>query len=538
MCLKMNDSSSPSQPALPRRRFLQMGGAGLAASWLPPALTSYAEVPSHKLSNFPPTPAKRPSGKPDVLVILCDDFNPFYAGFSGDPDVKTPNLDAIAKEGAVFDNCYCNSPVCMPSRTCLVSGTNCHNTGLWGNSKNFFLPPERTPLFKDFKKTGYTTAMIGKTHWYAGNAYQREFKNLGAYFKGMGIDYYQEVATTFGSRGGRGVYQNYLRKIGKYKEHSADMTRRLAEDQYYPEPSVLAPEEGCDWMMTDYALNYFKQAPKTLPFFLMVGISNPHTPMDPAGQYATMYEPEALKLRPNVSTPLEKYGKTYDEALIRKTRAAYLGKITLIDDLVGRMVQALKDRGTWDNTIVVLTADHGLQLGEHGSLTKGRFFEESARVPMIMRLPGVTDAGQRISAFAQMPDLYPTVLEAVGGKLSHMCLAKSQLPVLKQQKKSVRQDAFCEIADRRKFGYMVRHGAFKWFVQEGEEHLYNLEEDPYEMNNLIDRQEHQAEVARLQSRLREFLMTEQINYSAGYLPLTQRMRRKRAKEAKQPDSES
>lgn len=468
------------------------------------------------------------SKKPDVIIFLCDDFNPFYTGFAGDPDARTPHLDALAKESAVFTNSYTTSPVCMPSRTSLVTGLYPHNTGCWGNTQNLFVPPPLTPMFTDFQKAGYRTAMIGKTHWVSGKGYQREFATLDDYYRGIGIDDYQEVSATFEGVNPEGVHQDFLRKIGKYNDHRKDLVARLKEDQYAPIPSLLEPEETGDWMIVDFAEQFLKKNPTSEPFAMMLGLSNPHSPMDPSGRYAKMYDPEKISLRPNVKE-FTRDGRRIDEKRLRETRAAYLAKISFLDDLLGRLIAALKERGTWDNTILVFTADHGMMIGEHGRISKGVFYEESVRMPLVIRIPGLTDKGMTTTAFAQLHDVYPTLVEAVGGTPAAGIFAKSQMPVLRSEKTSVRDAVFSEISMSRtgKLNYMVRKGEYKWFTQFGdEEHLYNLEDDPFEQNNLIESDEHQEVIADMQDRLRQFLMEEQVNFSVGYKPMEERIREK------------
>jgi len=470
--------------------------------------------------------------KPDVVIILCDDFNPYYTGIAGDPDAQTPNIDALAEESAVFTNCYAASPVCMPSRTCLITGLYPHNTGCWGNASDLFVSPQLTSMFSDFKGAGYTTAMFGKTHWFSGPGFKEQFESKKDYFHGIGIDAFEEVTTTFGSRTGSGVYQDYLKEIGKFEAQAMDLTDRLRHDQYVARPSILEPEETTDWMVADFALEYIEQAPRDEPFAMMIGFSNPHTPMDPSGKYATMYDPEALTLRENVGT-FEKYGTDYTMAQIRRTRAAYLGKISFLDDLTARVIEGLKARGNWENTILVFTADHGLMIGEQSALSKGRFYEESAKLPMVMRIPGVTDEGMRTAALAQLIDLYPTLIDAVGGEVSPHVLGKSQMPVIRGEKPTVRDAAFTEIYNKDYLNYMVREERFKWFTERGDTYLFDLETDPFEQTNLADDPEHAEIAAAMKDRLRRFLMTEQVNYSAGYVLLANREKAAAAKEKKE-----
>lgn len=463
------------------------------------------------------------SEEPDVVIILCDDFNPFYTGFSGDPDAQTPNLDALAEDSAVFTHCYATSTVCMPSRTSLITGLYPHNTGSWGNATDLFISSELMSMFRDFKSAGYTTSMIGKTHWFSGSSYKQQFSSIEDYFQALGIDEFKDVATTFGSRSGRGIYQDYLRESGLLEKQYEDLTERLSNNQYVARPSLLKPEQTCDWMMTSLALDYMRKVPREKPFAMMVGYSNPHSPFDPAGKYATMYDPERISLRKNVRT-FKKYGTDYSLAEVRRARASYLGKISFLDDLVGQLISELKNRGTWDNTILVFTADQGLVVGEHGNISKGLFWEEITRVPLIMRIPGVTDGGMEVPALSQLIDICPTILDTIEAKVDPLNQGRSLLPVLQDSQVIVRDTVFSEICNQGSFNYMVRDERYKWFVREGTESLYDLETDPYELKNLIKSEKHQIIAEDFREHLRQFLMTEQINYGAGYKPLVQRVK--------------
>jgi arylsulfatase len=461
--------------------------------------------------------------KQDVVIVLCDDFNPFYTGFAGDPDVRTPNLDELARESASFSRCYAASTVCMPSRTSLITGLYPHSTGCWGNASTLFVPPDLTSMFSDFKQAGYNTAVIGKTHWYAGTKFKNQFASKKEYFTAIGIDQFHEVVTTFGSRTGSGPYQDFLREAGLFEQQSRDLTDRLRNNQYVARPSLLAPEQTCDWMMTDLAVECLNEASKALPLAMLVGFSNPHSPFDPSGHYASMYDPETVTLRANVK-PFKKYNTDYSLAELRQARAAYLGKISFIDDLVGRIIAALKQRGTWEKTILVFTADHGLAVGEHGNIAKGMFWEEVARVPMVIRVPGLTDSGVKPDTLAQLIDLYPTLLDAVGGKVASHVQGRSLLPAIRDPSVRVRTSVLCEIHHNQSLDYMVRDDRFKWFVEGGSESLYDLDADPLEQTNLIDSTQHQEASLAMRAQLLEFLSKQQLNYSVGYRPLAERVK--------------
>lgn len=459
--------------------------------------------------------------KPNIVLLVADDLNPFYLGYAGDPDAKTPNLDALAEESTNFTRCYTASPVCMSARTSLVTGLFPHSTGCWGNSSELFVPPGLTNLFRDISDAGYATTVVGKSHWYSGRGFKREFESQRDYMEGLGIDHFLDIVTTFGSRNGDGIYQDYLRSIGKFEAQSEDLTERLRENQYVARPSLLEPEESCDWMMTDLAIDAIQNTPEDQPFFLYVGYSNPHSPFDPAGEFAELHVPETLTLRKNVE-PFEKYGTEYDLSEIRKTRTAYLGKVAFLDSLVGRVVGDLKEAGLWENTVFVFTADHGMTVGEHRNISKGKFWEEVARVPLLVRTPGST--GTISDSLCQLLDLNPTLVDLAGGEVSPHVSGKSLVPVLKDPTATIRDAAFCEISNGDDFNYMVRTERYKWFVEKEREHLSDLEKDPFEMKNLIGSEAHAPEADKLRERLRKFLMTEQLDYSAGYVPLADRVK--------------
>jgi arylsulfatase A-like enzyme len=236
-----------------------------------------------------------------------------------------------------------------------------------------------------------------------------------------------------------------------------------------------------------------------------------------------MYVPENLTLRENVE-PFSKYGTDYTLAEVRRARSAYLGKISLLDDLAGRVMDCLKQQGRWQDAIFVFTADHGLTVGEHRNISKGRFWEEVARVPLLIRVPEVTDGGARTEALCQLIDVYPTLIEAIGGTVSAHVSARSLLPVLRDPETSIRDAVFSEISHNGHFNYMVRSGHFKWFVESGKEYLFDLESDPFELENLIQLKKHAARAQAMREHLRKFLMTQQVNHSAGYVPLADRVK--------------
>lgn len=487
--------------------------------------------PMHRLLSFllflpaaalaaPDTP--RP---PDVLVILTDQWSPRYVSWDN-PQVRTPNLDQIAKEGMIFDACYTTSPVCMPARVSLVTGLYPHNQGhaLWGNAAGYLTDPKAAPMFHDMKRAGYTTAKMGKFHWTAGSTWKERYPSMEDYYRAMGLDETLDISGPPDDPKARGPYARHLREQGLLEKLGTDMHDRYVKWEFEPRASVVPVEHYHDTFVTRAAVDFIGRQPKEKPLCLVVSLHSPHPPLDAPGEFATMHDPEKLSLPGNVPAQFFREGHLLRHADVKKMLANYLGKIALADHCMGMLVEAMKQRGTWENTLVAFTADHGEMMGAHGALTKGRFYEESVRVPLVLRWPGHIQTG-RTKALAQMCDVYPTVVEAAGGEVTPGRFAKSLLPVAMGKEKTVRGLVISEIGGATPpLRMMARDERFKWWADEDTEYLFDLEADPLEETNLAARPEHKTTLEAMRNRMLTFLRNNQTNLAAGYKPKVQRMR--------------
>jgi len=464
------------------------------------------------------------SRKPDVLVILTDQWSPRYTSWDN-PQVRTPHLEQIAKEGMIFDACYTTSPICMPARISLITGLYPHNAGhsVWGNVQNYYVTAAAAPMFRDIQQAGYTTAQIGKLHWMSGPGWKGEFKTVEDYQKALGLDEVVDVSGPVDSVTDKNPYALYLKKLGTLEAVAKDLHDRYVNWEFEPRASLVKPEDYHDSFVTGEAIRFLSGQPEDKPVCMVVSLHSPHPPLDAPGEFATMYDPEKLTIPPNVPEKFLREGHFLQHPDIQKLLANYLGKISLVDYNVGRLIEAMKQRGTWDDALVIFTADHGEMMGAHGALTKGRFEEESARVPLVVRWPGRVKAG-RSKAPAQMFDVYPTIVEAIGGKLSPGRMAKSQLPVAEGKKAAVREVAISEIGKTPPLGMMARDVRYKWFTTERGEHLYDLENDPYEMHDLVNDPAQKELLAKMRERMLTELRTSQVNLAEGYESKVKRLR--------------
>ena len=460
----------------------------------------------------------------DVLIILTDQWSPRYLSWDN-PQVRTPNLDRLAHEGMIIDACYSTSPVCLPSRISLITGLFPHNAGhsVWGNVSSYHVPPEAAPMFRDISQAGCTTAQIGKLHWMGGPGWRQEFKTIADYNKALGLDFVLDVSGPPDSPADSSPYARYLDQKGLLKDVAKDLHDRYINWEFEPRASVVQPEDYHDTFVTRSAVEFVATQPKDKPLCVVVSLHSPHPPLDAPGQYATMYDPESLTLPANVPEPVRREGHVIDHPALRKILANYLGKISLADDNIGRLVEAFKARGTWDNTLCLFTADHGEMMGAHEAFTKGRFYEESVRVPLVIRWPGQVKTG-RTSALAQMSDVYPTVVEALGGTLSPGRFAKSLLPVATGKAEKVRDLAVSEIGTSPPLRMMARDAKFKWWAEETREYLFDMTADPLEMHNLIGDPAHHEDASHMREQMLTFLRTTQVNLSEGYKSKVTRLR--------------
>ena len=276
--------------------------------------------------------------------------------------------------------------------------------------------------------------------------------------------------------------------------------------------------------MAKTAIDFLDSQPVDQPYCLVVSFPGPHSPLDAPGEYSRLVPPESIELPPNVPAKYGYLGTKHDPDSVRRLRANYYGKMALIDDNVGKIIEILKKRGTWDDTLVVFSSDHGEMIGAHGRMGKGSFHEESARIPLLIRWPGRIEPGGRTPALAQLFDIYPTIVDAIGGELSPGHFAKSMLPVATGAVKSVRDAVFSEIGSRPPLNYMVRISHYVWWVRRRKEALYDLETDPYQMQNLIDSPQHRNVLDEIRARHLRYFMETQTNLSANYVPRLTRMK--------------
>ena len=314
------------------------------------------------------TVAKRP---PNVVFILPDEWRAQALGCMGNPDVQTPHLDTLASEGTLFRHTLANTPLCCPARANLLTGTYTNRNGMVANDLR--LRENITTIGDLYTQAGYRTGYIGKWHLDGGPRLPG-FIPPGP--RRHGFQYWAANECN----------HNYF-----YGWYFRDENVPIISQQYEPD------------YWTDRAIEFLHESQSRKlqhkPFFLMLALGAPHDPYLAPEKYMNMYDPEKLTMEPNWAEGTR--------GGARKEIAGYYASITAIDDQVGRLLTALRQLNLEDNTIILFSSDHGNMLGSQGRMLKMLPWEESIRVPGIMRLPGTIPARRISDALFSHVDFAP-----------------------------------------------------------------------------------------------------------------------------------
>ncbi|MFC5626142.1 sulfatase family protein [Algoriphagus winogradskyi] len=430
------------------------------------------------------------SEKPNVIFILADQWRADAVGYAGNTDVITPNLDRLAKESLVFDNAVTVMAVCAPWRASFLTGQYPLTNGVFYNDKP--LPSEALTMAEIYKEQGYQTGYIGKWH-------------LNGHKRGEDAFSARDKPVTKDRRQGFDYW--------KVREVTHDYNNSF----YFDENDQRQVWEGYDaFSQTDSAISYIKKN-KDNPFLLMMSWGPPHNPYHTApAEYRAMYDPAKINLRENVPVHLQ------DSA--RKVIADYYAHITALDKAVGDLLNAIDKQGIADNTIFVFTSEHGDMLFSKGVLRKQRPWDESIKVPMLIRYPDKLRKAREIKGPINTPDLLPTLLGLSGisvpksiegtdfsssllsGKDIENEGALIMLPVpFHEWNFSNGGREFRGIRTER-YTY-VKDLAGPWL-------LYDNEKDPYQQKNLVG----SPDYSNLQSTLEKVLQSKLDYTNDSFLP--------------------
>ena len=428
---------------------------------------------------------------PNFLVIQADQLSANALPAYGNPVTRTPHIDALAESGTVFENAHCPFPLCAPSRFAMMTGQLPSRIRAFDNASEF---ASEIPTFAHYLRArGYRTSLSGKMHFVGADQLHGFETRLTSDI--YPADFYWtenlETRTTKTKSDARGVTLSGVCKRSVQLDYD-ELTMFRAEQHLY-----------------DLA-----RAESDRPFLSVVSLTHPHEPFYCTRTYWDLYDesdiplPTVKALPVEAQDPLTRYNMVryeleagFDEDTIRRSRRAYYGAVSYVDAQVGRLVDLLEHLGLRDNTVIVLTSDHGEFLGERGLWYKRHFFQPAIAVPLIISAPDVPRASRR-GENVSLVDLLPTLLEMAGdhdlGDLRESIDGRSLAPLMSNG--SWDNVAYAEIMSDGLAApvFMIRRDAWKLIY--GDRHpaqLFNLAEDPHEQNDLAASPESRETLTRL-----------------------------------------
>ena len=421
--------------------------------------------------------------RPNILFLLPDQHRPDWLGCNESLPLRTPNLDGLAAGGMRFTNAYCTSPLCAPSRASLASGRHYHHCGVRNNMENY--PLRQPTYYQSLRDAGYRVAGVGKFDLHK-DISQRA--TLGWNLDGSRLITewgFTEGIDNEGKFDGSGSYRDAGKPMGPYLSFLHD--RGLAEvylreheeaKKYLDAYTTVLPDEAyCDNWLSENGITLLRGFPAGEPWHLVVNFTGPHNPMDVTASMRERWE--------HVEFPLPHMPGDADPADLLRNHQNYAAMIENIDRLVGLFIDAVRDRGELDNTLVVFSSDHGEMLGDHARWGKSIWYEPSIGVPLIISGPGVKK-GIVSDALVSLHDLAATFVDYAGSRQMPGMDASSLRPVLEGDLEGHRDfvvtglEQWCTVFDgRHKLVLGDRIGGHGAGPQ-----LFDLEVDPREDSDI------------------------------------------------------
>ena len=435
--------------------------------------------------------------KKNILLILTDQWRGDCLGCAGHPDIITPNLDALAQDGMLFDRAYASAPSCIPARACLTTGRTSYHAGFMGYADGTFWDYPQT-MMTELRDAGYQTMNVGKTHFYPQRAHLGfEINTLYDPIK-IDANYVSD-------------YRSWLKRETNGRVVDTADLFDCNSCLYYP------------WMAEEYlhptawtvntAIEHLENRDTTRPFFLQTSFHRPHPPFDPPREFFDLYRDK--KLAPiSYGDWCEEFGiqdseinawcGRRSEETLDLMRKAYYASITHIDYSIGKLIHWLKEKRLYNDTLIVFTSDHGELLGDHYMYRKISPFEGSAKIPLIVK----GTEGFRRSCRSDVPvthyDLMPTFLDYAGAEIPACVDGISMMPTLTEGSIPERTWIHGEHSGYGNNGWQFiwdRQYKYIWNTMSGKEYFFDIDNDPHELTNLAGKSAWADKIASYRSRL-------------------------------------
>jgi choline-sulfatase/uncharacterized sulfatase len=401
---------------------------------------------------------------PNVLFIMADQHNARCLSCAGHPDVQTPTLDRLAAEGLRFSHAYANNPICTPSRLCNLTGQYPSAHGYYG----LYGAEPATPhyhLMQHFGQAGYRTGAVGKLH-------------TPRYWLERHLQFVYDEFIEF---------PKYLEAVGLYEQN--DNRGFVLGAHGEGQTSLLPLEHCCERVTAQQAVRFIRnegepkdRGPDGAPWALWLSFSRPHEPYTPSEPFASRYDPEDITLpdRGDYGCP--------DEPRLRRVVARYLGLVSQVDQAIGLVLEELARRAELEHTIIVYTSDHGDYAGQYGRFEKvgGISFSAICRVPLIFRYPTAISAGRLCDDLVESVDLFPTLCKLAGLTVPNTVQGRAIPAITGDDSIPPRDSALTENVWRK----ALQTSRYRFVANLPGNHerdeLYDCQQDPLELQNLVD----------------------------------------------------
>jgi arylsulfatase len=451
--------------------------------------------------------------RPNILFLLTDQQRFDCVGAYGNGAIQTPNMDRIGREGVIFRSAYSATPTCTPARSALLTGLSPWHHGMLGMTNM----AQRYPLEKPqaLRDAGYYTATIGKQHFHPmrnGHGYHRMILDEHC---ACGNVHDPEAAVRRAAEDRSDYEAWFYSQAPTLDPHATGLGWND-----YPAKAFALPERlhATTWT-GDTAVKFLNDYSRPEPFYLKVSFIRPHSPYDPPERFMRHYAEADL---PPARTG--KWAARYEQrnsgrddiwrgklspGEIRRSRQGYYGSISHVDEQVGRILESLEKRGWLDETLIVFTSDHGDMTGDHNLWRKSYAYEPSAHIPMMMRWPtGLVSAqrGQTLAQPVELRDILPTLLEAASAPLNRQIDGRSLLSLVRNAGPGWREfidleHNICYSPENHWNALTDGRSKYIFHARDGEEQLFDLQRDPYELQDLAGDPHQEANLRSWRQRL-------------------------------------
>lgn len=469
--------------------------------------------------------------RPNILLITSDQQHWSTLGCIND-EIRTPNLDRLAYQGTMFTRAYCPNPTCTPTRASIITGKYPSQHGAW--SLGTKLSESEHTIGEDFARAGYRTALVGKAHFQPLRGTD-EFPSLEAYPILQDLDFWREFREPFYGFEHVELARNHTDEAHVGQHYAIWMEEKGCENwrDYFRPPTGNNSEQRRKWLIpeeyhydtwiaerTNALLEQYHRNSDT--FFLWASFFDPHPKYLVPEPWDTMYDPEELTVPSVVKgehdsnpphfkltqqkgpdfSPWRESGQglhgfhshLHDKKELARNIAIYYAMISLMDKYIGRILDKLDELGLTEDTLVVFTTDHGHFIGQHGLVAKGAFhYEDMIKLPFIVRYPGKVPAGERSEAMQSLVDLPTTFLSAAGVDIPRSMTGVDQSDVWFGRKERERDHIIVENRHEPTTihvkTYVNKRYKITVYYNQDYGELFDLQEDPQEINNLWDKPE-------------------------------------------------